>query len=154
MSLAEETRAAVRARPALYDALQAGVLNYAAAARHLDIGEDPEAVATALRRFEDRLTEDRPDGWDVRVRMNRVRADDDGPITVGDASFAPGDGTFTAVLATGAVDPQALEHVLGVMRTNGVVPEAAGVAGGSMAIVVKRRSGANAVRLVESALSD
>lgn len=153
MSLAEETRAAVRARPALYDALRAGVLNYAAAARYLDVGEDPEAVATALRRFEDRLSDDRAEGWDARVRMNRVRAEDDGPITVGDATFAPGDGAYTAVLATGAVDPHALEHVLGVLRTNGIAPEAAGVAGGSMAIVVDRRSGADAVRVVEAALS-
>ncbi len=152
MSLAEETRAAVRARPALYDALRAGVLNYAAAARWLDVGDDREAVATALRRFEDRLSPLETASRDVRVRMNRVGRDDEGPIRVGDETFAPADGSFTAVLATGDIETHVLEHVLGVLRANDISPHAAAVTSDSFVLVVDRRDGANALRHVEEAL--
>ena len=49
MTVAERTRAAVRAEPFVYEALRAGVLNYTAAARYLDVG-DESAVSAALRR--------------------------------------------------------------------------------------------------------
>ena len=48
MSLAAETRAAVRARPWLLEALRAGVVNYAAAAESLDVDGDTDSIATAL----------------------------------------------------------------------------------------------------------
>ncbi|ESS09750.1 MAG: hypothetical protein A07HN63_00557 [uncultured archaeon A07HN63] len=71
MSLAAETREAVRERPALYDALRAGVVNYTAAAETLAIDGDREAIATALRRFAESL--DAPDASDrsLTVRMDR-----------------------------------------------------------------------------------
>ncbi|MFW6000192.1 MAG: DUF7523 family protein, partial [Halorubrum sp.] len=59
MSLAADTRAAVRARPFVFDALRAGLLNHSAAAAWLvetaDLGGDPDAVAAALRRFREDL---------------------------------------------------------------------------------------------------
>lgn len=70
MSLAAETRAAVRARPFLLEGLRAGVVNYAAAARTLDVAEDTEAVATALRRFAERLPEREAGGRRARVTMH------------------------------------------------------------------------------------
>jgi hypothetical protein len=60
MSLASETRDAVRARPFLHDALAAGVVNYAAAARALDIGGDVDAITAALRRFAEELSDPDP----------------------------------------------------------------------------------------------
>ncbi|MFB9824990.1 DUF7523 family protein [Halobaculum roseum] len=77
MTVAEETRAAVRERPFLYDALRAGVVNYAAAAATLDIDADRDAVATALRRFANELDDraesdaDAPGDAGARVRMER-----------------------------------------------------------------------------------
>ena len=56
MTVAAETRRAVRASPFLRDALRAGCVNYTAAARFLDVG-DEDAVVAALRRY----AEDLPD---------------------------------------------------------------------------------------------
>lgn len=85
MSLAAETREAVRARPFLYAALRAGVVNYSAAAAWLaeDAGLDGggdlegdgglddgvEAVATALRRFREELPTYDTDERSARVTM-------------------------------------------------------------------------------------
>ena len=79
MSLAAETREAVRRRPILYDALRAGIVNYTAAAGRLDLDGDREAVATALRRFAESLSEDADHTVEAEpatdrsltVRMNR-----------------------------------------------------------------------------------
>ncbi|MFC7137407.1 hypothetical protein ACFQRB_15140 [Halobaculum litoreum] len=71
MTVAEETRAAVRERPFLYDALRAGVVNYAAAAATLDIDADPDAVATALRRHAAEIDARPPATGDARVTMER-----------------------------------------------------------------------------------
>ncbi|MXR42041.1 hypothetical protein GRX01_11920 [Halobaculum sp. WSA2] len=96
MTVAEETRAAVRERPFLYDALRAGVVNYAAAAATLDVDADPDAVATALRRFANDLSGDgsSPDG------------DDAEGVAAGD-SDAGGDARVRMVRGIGAVDAAA-----------------------------------------------
>jgi len=61
MSLAAETREAARARPFVLDALRAGVLNHSAAAAWLadeaGLDGDPDAIATALRRFREELSD-------------------------------------------------------------------------------------------------
>ena len=59
MSLASDTRDAVRRRSFLHAALAAGVVNYTAAARYLDVGEE-EAVVAALRRYAEELTAEQP----------------------------------------------------------------------------------------------
>ena len=159
MSLAAETREAVRARPFLLEGLRAGVVNYAAAARHLGVADDTEAVATALRRFAERLPEREVGERRARVTMHGDLAPD-GPdeaeplLSVGGVGFADGDGrgSLTGILATGEVDAAALGHVLGVLAAEGVDVEAAGVAGDSLVVVVERRDGPAALRGVESAL--
>ena len=86
MSLAAETREAVRARPFLYAALRAGVVNYSAAAAWLaedaglegggdlegdgDLDGGSEAVATALRRFREELPAYDTDARSARVTMH------------------------------------------------------------------------------------
>lgn len=181
MSLAAETRAAVRARPFLLEGLRAGVVNYAAAARALDVAEDTEAVATALRRFAERLPKRETGERRARVTMHgelaAVDSDAEGPLlsvggrgfaeagegagdaggdgggsSGGDGSESTGDGSLTGVLATGEVDPAALAHALGVLAANGVDARAAGVARDSMLVVVDRRDGPATVRAVEAAL--
>ena len=71
MSLAEDTREAVRRRPFLLAALRAGVVNYTAAARSLadEVKGDPESIATALRRFAGSLPEWETDARNARVSM-------------------------------------------------------------------------------------
>ena len=160
MSLASETREAVRARPFLSTALRAGVVNYSAAAALLDLDGDSEAVATALRRFAEDLPAYGPESRQAAVRMRsdvgRVSADTDAEplLSVGDAGFAPDvdGGRLTAVVAVGAVDAAALATVLGRLSTAEVSVEAAGVAEESLVVVVPRRDGAGAVRAVEDAL--
>ncbi|MFC7045833.1 hypothetical protein ACFQH6_10825 [Halobacteriaceae archaeon GCM10025711] len=153
-SLASETRTAVRAHPFLLTALRAGVANYASAARYLDVDGDEDAVATALRRFADELPalaeEDRSASVTMQSGLGPV--DDDPVLAVGDQGFAPDGGSLTGILATGDVDAAALATVLDRLGVEGIYVEAAGVAGETLAVVVGRRDGANAVRAVEDAL--
>jgi hypothetical protein len=164
MSLAARTREAARERPWLLAALGAGVVNYTAAARALDVDGDDEAVATALRRFAEDL--DAPDvaAGDATVSMRggveRVDdtdadpdADDDAVLSVGGVRFRDGDGSLTAVQAEGAVEAAALPTVVGRLAAADVAVEAAGGADGAVTVVVARRDGADAVRVVEDALS-
>ncbi|WP_277555356.1 DUF7523 family protein [Halobaculum limi] len=163
MTVAEETRAAVRERPFLYDALAAGVANYAAAAETLDVDADADAVATALRRFAADLDLATTAEADARVTMQRrvgvVDADADvdtdvddeeALLSVGGQRFAAGAGDGTAILATGTVDVETLERVLGRLRVGGVSVEAAAVTPSALAVVVGRRDGATALRVVEA----
>jgi hypothetical protein len=155
MSLAAETRRAVREHPFLYDALRAGVVNYSAAARYLDVG-DQDAVVAALRRYAEELPDVTPEDRDRRVTMHSglavsEDAGDDALLTVGDTVLAPDSGDFTAVLASGEVDASLLGRVLGRFEVEGVDVEAAGVAGSSLVVVVDRRDGPDAVRIAENA---
>ena len=164
MSLAADTREAVRERPFLLDAIRAGLVNYSAAAAWLvddaGLSGDPQAVATALRRFADDL-----DDWAVKSRQAsvsmrsgvgvvedpEVEDGDDPLLLVGGAAVVP-EGRETAILATGAVNARALAAVIRRLTTADVSVAAAGVAGESLVVVVPRREGATAVRVVESAL--
>lgn len=166
MSLAAETRAAVRARPWLLRALRAGVVNYTAAAEALDVEGDTDSIATALRRFADDLSPDESSDRDVTVRMRSgvglagVDVDDgesasndtETLLSVGDAAIVTADGSLTAIVVAGDVDSAALAVVVERLAAENVVVDAAGVAGDELVVVVPRRDGANALRLVESAL--
>lgn len=160
MSVAGETREAVRARPFLLTALRAGVVNYSATAALLEVDGDREAVATALRRFAEELPVYDPESRQATVRMRsgvgRIPAasETEPLLSVGDAGFSPdaGSGRLTAVVANGAVDADALASVLGRLSAEGTTVEAAGAADESLVVVVGRRDGAGAVRAVEEAL--
>jgi len=155
MSLAAATRDAVRERPFLYDALRAGVVNYTAAARLLDVGGDTDAVATALRRFADELAEDPAHESEARVSMQsglgRIE-DGDAMLVVGDARLRAGAGSLTGIVASGDVSAAALADVLGRLRAVDVAVEAAGVGDGTLVVVVERRAGPDALRVVEGAV--
>lgn len=155
MSLAAETRAAVRARPFLFEALRAGVVNYAAAARALDVSDDTEAVSTALRRYAEKLPERETEVRRARVTMHGgLEAGGSDPIlAVGDVGFGVAGGDLTGVLATGDVDTSALRTVIGTLDAHEIEPVAAGVAGEALLVVVAKRDGPEAVQRVEAALS-
>ncbi|QDX41280.1 hypothetical protein [Salarchaeum sp. JOR-1] len=151
-SLAERTRDAVDARPFLRTALAAGVVNYAAAARLLDVEGEQDAVATALRRYADDLTHEAA-GADATVRIESgLGASDTGVLAVNDTAYASGAGSLTGVVATGSVDARAVAAVLGRLDAAGINPEAAGYTDNSLVVVVERRDGPNALRAVEGAL--
>lgn len=159
-SLAARTRDAVREEPFLHDALRAGVLNYTAAARYVDVDGEHDAIATALRRYADELSAYDSSGADARVSMQSGigRRDDDATdgdaddrlLAVGEAVFDADGGGHTAILTTGAVDAGLLRRVLGRLSTADVAVAAAGVTGEALVVVVERRVGADALRAVES----
>lgn len=155
MSLAADARDAVDERPFLREALRAGVVNYAAAARLLDVGDDEEAVATALRRYAERLPDRSVDARRATVTMHSGLAptEDDGALLAVDgAGYAADGGDLTGVLATGEVDAATLGHALGRLGAAGVEPVAAGAAGDGLVVVVERRDGPRALQVVEAAL--
>ncbi len=142
------------ARPFLRTALAAGVVNYAAAARLLDIEGEQDAVATALRRYAADLTHT-TEAADATVRMESGLGESDtGMLAVNDTAYASGAGSLTGVVATGGgVDARATATVLARLDAAGIAPEAAGYADGSLVVVVERRDGATALRAVEDALA-
>lgn len=150
MTIAEQAREAARSHPFIYDALRAGVLNYTAAARFLDVG-DEEAVGAALRRFSEEL-EYEPAVGDARVTMKSGLGDaGDEPalLTIGEDSFAPGGGSLTGILATGTVSVGLLRRVLGRCEAADLRVHAAGVTDSALLVVVDRRAGPETIQLVE-----
>ena len=169
MSLAADTRAAVRARPWLLSALRAGVVNYAAAADSLDVDGDREAIATALRRFEADLSSMDTEMRDVTVRMrsgvelvdtepdggapNTVPGDADALLSAGGAAITPTGGGLTAITVDGEVDARALTAVVDRLAAENIVVDAVGTADDRLVVVVPQSDGATALRLVEDAVA-
>jgi hypothetical protein len=164
MSLAADAREAVRARPFVHAGLCAGVLNYAAAATwliddpKLDLPDEPEAVATALRRFEADLPEhDRvPTSASVSMRSG-VSVASSGDDSDGDVLSIAGirlerGGSATAIVADGDLDANALAYVLRRLAIDGIEVEAAGIAEGTCLVLVGRREGVSALRTIEDAI--
>lgn len=153
MTLAAATRDAVDDHPFLRRALRAGVVNHAAAARFLDVDGDQEAVSAAVRRYGEDLGEYEAENRDAPVSMKSgVGPADDGLLSVSGQAYAPGEGSLTALVATGDVDTRALATALERLHAVDVEPDAAGVADDALVVVVERRDGANALRVVEDAL--
>jgi hypothetical protein len=155
MTLAADTREAVRRHPFLHDALRAGVLNYSAAARFLGVDGETDAVVAALRRYADDLPDYDAAGPGAAVSMRRGLGHGDPEealLVVGDTALEPGAGSLTALLATGDVGATALRRALGRCGTADVDVEAAGVGGGALVVVVDGRDGPDALRAVEDAL--
>jgi len=158
MSVAEATRDAVRARPFLRDALRAGVVNYTAAARQLDVGDD-EAVAAALRRFAAELEPYEHPAADRSVRVTMEsgfgRGDPaDALLVVGDLALVPDAGELTALSCHGDVSPALFRTVLGRLAGGDVDVVAAAIGEDGCYVVVPRRDGPDALRLVEGATTE
>lgn len=165
MSLAERTRAAVRREPFLLEGLRAGVVNYAAAARFLDVGDsdvddsvigDHDAVVAALRRFADDLENYEPATGRPSVRMERgfgPGEPGDAPLVIGDQALAPDAGSATAIVARGEVSGGVLARVLGCLEAATIEVEAAAVGSDTLWVIVDGRAGPDALRVVEDAVS-
>jgi hypothetical protein len=156
MSLAERTREAVRQHPFLLAGLRAGVVNYAAAARFLDLGEE-DAVVAALRRFAADLPDYEPPTARASVRMERgfgEGAPESAPLVVGDLALVPAAGSLTAIVASGPVTAAASARVLGCLDAAEVPVRAAALGADSLWVVVTGADGPDALRVVEAALAD
>jgi len=163
MSLAAETREAVRNRPDLFQALRAGVVNYTAAADSLDVDGDREAIATALRRFAADLDEPQPCDRSITVRLHSSieAVDSEALLAVDGAGLAvsgeASDDTYkidpdgqTAVRVTGDVDARLLSSSLERLCIAEIPVFAAGSTDEAMIVVVPRREGPTAVQLIEA----
>lgn len=155
-SLAERTREAVRAHPFLFDGLRAGVLNYTATARFLDVDGDDDAVATALRRYAEDLDSYRRESADAQVTMQRRVGISDAPdpdvlLTLGDVGVEP-DGPYTAISASGDVPAGALGAVCHRLRANGIAVRAAAGVDGRLTVVVDNDAAVDALRRIEDAV--
>ncbi len=162
MSLASETRRAAEAHPFLISALRAGIVNYTAGARFLEVDGETDAVATALRRYAEDLPEYESRSGTARVTMEsgigplEPTSESSGEaqelLTVGESAFGPGGDGFTAILVTGDIDPSRLATGLQALALEGIGIEGAGICDGTMIVVVERLEGANAVRAIERVL--
>jgi hypothetical protein len=155
MTLAADTREAVRSHPFLHDALRAGVLNYSAAARFLDVDGETDAVVAALRRYAEDLPDYEAPTRGAAVSMRRGLGDGDPEaalLVVGETALVPDAGSLTGLLATGDVDAAALRVVLGRLDTADIGVEAAAVGEDALVVVVAGREGPDALRAVEDAL--
>jgi hypothetical protein len=159
MSLAEQTRDAVRAEPFLYDALRAGVVNYSAVANYLDVEGDTDAIATALRRYAKELDPPKPTDTDSRVRMQSNVTFIEGEsttstplFTIDGRSLVQG-GELCALVAYGTVDAFALAQVIEQLRVAEIEIEAAGVGDDRLVVAVPDRDSGTALEIVEAALS-
>jgi len=163
MSLAAETREAVRNRPVLFEALRAGVVNYTAAADSLDVEGDPEAIATALRRFAADLDDPQPGERSITVRLHSaietvdaeplLAVDGAGLAVAGEPSESTSTADFddqTAVRVTGEVDAHLLSAVVDRLRVAEIPVTAAGSTDEAMVVVVPRREGPSTVQLLEA----
>ena len=157
MSLAAQTRRAVDDHPFLVVALRAGVLNYTAAARFLEVDGEVDAIATALRRYAEEVPDYETAERDVRVTMQSGVGTVDDPsealLAVGGTAIGDG-GDRTAILAEGETDAIALVTVLERLSIEDIAVTAAGVGEETLVVVVDRLEGANAVRAVEGALEE
>lgn len=152
MSIAEETRRAAQRHPFLLAALRAGVVNYTAAARFLDVGETA-AVAAALRRYADDLSPMELGARTVRIRMVTGVGPVDDPdvelLRVGEHRIGREGGEWTAIVAEGPLDPGYGSAILARVATAGIEIEAAAFDRERFILVVSRTAAADVIRLLE-----
>ena len=159
MSLAAETREAVRRQPFVRASLRAGILNYTAAARFLDVSEETEAVATALRRYAEELPDWETEPRRVRVTMQRgVSLVEDAlpedPLLVVNGVGLDADGSggdLTVLLAIGDVDGRGMAVALHRLAVADVDVVTAGLAGDAIVVAVDSSDSATALRVFEDA---
>ncbi|WP_226010260.1 DUF7523 family protein [Halomicrobium salinisoli] len=155
MTVAERTRAAARRNPFLVEALRAGAVNYAAAARFLDVDGETEAVVAALRRYAEELNEYEPPTTSAPVSMQSGFGEgdpEDAMLVVGDLALVPDAGSLTALVARDGAGPAHLRAALGALDAADVEVEAAAVGGGTITAVVGRRDGPDALRILEETI--
>ncbi|MFB6134633.1 MAG: hypothetical protein ABEJ55_06560 [Halanaeroarchaeum sp.] len=149
-SLAERARTAADAHPFVRDGLRAGIVNFSQAARFLDVDGEEEAVATALRRYAERLPPiEVPDG-SVRVSMEREVGRGGGDLLAVDGvEFGSGDGGSTAIQAVGAVDARFVATVLSRLDATIETVEAVAHADDVLVVIVPSRDATTVLTTVE-----
>lgn len=151
-TLAAATREAVDANPFVRTALRAGILNYSAAARFLEVDGGEEAIATALRRYAEELPPIESRDGRVRVTMQSGVGRGDGSVlSIGDDSFAEGAGEATVIQAVGDVDASLFGTIANRLGAASVEVLGMGLIDNTLVVVVERADGTTALSIVEEA---
>ena len=151
-TLAAATREAVDANPFVRTALRAGILNYSAAARFLDVDGGEEAIATALRRYAEELPPIQSRDGRVRVTMHSGVGRGDGSLlAIGGDSFVEGAGAATAIQAVGDVDAGLLGTIANRLASVSVDVLGMGLVDETLLVIVDRADGTTALTIVEAA---
>jgi hypothetical protein len=148
-SIAARTRRAVDRTPFVRQALRAGVLNYTAAARRLDVDAEPDAVASALRRYEADLPALDDADRTVRVRMDNTPAETLLAVAGQEAETQD----QTALLLSGEVDPGTFGRAVAALQAASLAVTAAGFVQDQGVVLVPDADGSAALRIVESVLA-
>ncbi|MFL2520896.1 MAG: hypothetical protein ACJ0QU_00715 [Halobacteriales archaeon] len=135
MSLAAITRRAVRKTPYLYDALRAGIVNYSAAARMLNLEGQDAAISVSLQRLSKELPPLEMASIDANITISSDETKQRAKIVI-----------------EGPVDAKALSHLILVCHMNEIRIIEASVVMGEIDIVVEWKDGPNSLRLIERAL--
>ncbi|WP_415487561.1 hypothetical protein [Candidatus Hikarchaeum yamanae] len=135
MSLAAITRREVRKTPYLYDAIRAGIVNYSAAARMLDLEGQDTAVSVSLQRLNKELPP---------LEMERIDAN----ITISSDET----NQQVKIMVEGPVDAKILSHLILVCHMNEIRIIEASISRGEIQIVVEWKEGPNSLRIIERAL--
>ena len=135
MSLAAITRRAVRKTPYLYDALRAGIVNYSAAARMLNLEGQDAAISVSLQRLSKELPPLEVASIDANITISSDETKQRAKIVI-----------------EGPVDAKALSHLILVCHMNEIRIIEASVVMGEIDIVVEWKDGPNSLRLIERAL--
>jgi len=135
MSLAAITRRAVRKTPYLYDALRAGIVNYSAAARMLNLEGQDAAISVSLQRLSKELPPLEMASIDANITISSDETKQRAKIVI-----------------EGPVDAKALSHLILVCHMNGIRIIEASIVMGEIDIVVEWKDGPNSLRLIERAL--
>jgi hypothetical protein len=133
------------------------LLNATAVATWLDLTGDTAAVAAAVRRYGADLDPLVVDAPSVTVRMRSgighgEAADDRVLEVLGSSIGASGDG-LTALVCTGEVDPPVLAACIDRLTAGSIIVDAAGMIEQTAVIVVPRRDGPAALRMIEDTLA-
>lgn len=154
MNTAEITREAATRHPFLVEALRAGIVNYTAAARFLDVGE-VDVVAAALRRFAAELPATEPAERELRIRMltgvEKVPRADGAILSVDERGFGVGRGEHSAIQIEGPIDSTFVAGVWGQLAVAGVEVVAAAHDHDRLVIVVSKNDGPRVIQLIEEA---
>lgn len=156
MSLASRARSEVDRYPFLRRGLQAGVINYTAAARFLDIDGDIDAVATALRRYANELDDPRFSDRTVAIRMQSgvdLRTEtDDRLLVVDDVGVESDGGPYTAISVSGAIEIDRYRRALAILDAEGIETVASGISDETMVVITPNQQAARAVDVIEAVM--
>lgn len=152
MSLASRTRETIQNFPCIHEALRVGVINYSAAARFLPVAGDTEAIASALRRYENHLSGPANQSRDISISMHSSYPSEQAGLTE-ETPYDTDTETVTWLCVSGDISPTVVGSLLLGCKSHDIRVNAVSANEGHAVICVPRSSGTSALRCIESVLN-